>query len=136
MMRSSTLSLLVVVACMLGCLHTVTADSQLTDVNNHGTTPSASSSPYRVTALPGWNEPISDEMYTGYLPVQDAFSSQLFYWLSMARNPATISSNTPVVLWLQGGPGCSGGLGWFLENGSEEKKAKGTEEGTKGEQAQ
>jgi carboxypeptidase C (cathepsin A) len=77
-------------------------------------------SPHRITSLPGWTKPLTDEMYTGYLPLQDGYGSQLFYWIAMARNPAALSSNTPVILWLQGGPGCSGGLGWFLENGSDE----------------
>ena len=78
---------------------------------------SAGAGPNRVTSLPGLSGAPTDEMFTGYLSTNDGFGSQLFYWLAKARNPATPATNTPVVLWLQGGPGCSGGLGWFYENG-------------------
>jgi carboxypeptidase C (cathepsin A) len=77
----------------------------------------ASAAPFAVRSLPGWQGPLPDKMSTGYLPVGDAWGSRLFYWLAEARNPAPNPADTPVVLWLQGGPGCSGGVGWFLENG-------------------
>src|SRR4051794_34645071 len=71
--------------------------------------------PNRVESLPGLSGTPADEMFTGYLNTNDGFDSQLFYWFAKARNAATPATNTPVVLWLQGGPGCSGGLGWFYE---------------------
>ena len=77
----------------------------------------AASPPFRVRSLPGWSQCLLDVMYTGYLPVNDTFGSSLFYWMAEARSPAPTAEETPVVLWLQGGPGCSGGLGWFYENG-------------------
>jgi len=77
----------------------------------------AGSGPNAIVKLPGLKEPLNDHMFTGYLDTNDGYGSQLFYWLSMARNNSKVASDTPVVLWLQGGPGCSGGLGWFLENG-------------------
>jgi len=86
-----------------------------------------SAAPHKVTSLPGWNGSLADEMYTGYLPVSDAAGSSIFYWLSLARKPAPGAAyNTPVVLWLQGGPGCSGGLGWFYENGPYNLQADGS----------
>ena len=65
--------------------------------------------PNRVNHLPGLASNSSlDEMYTGYLDTDDGYGSQLFYWLAKAREPKlddnTGADNTPVILWLQGGP--------------------------------
>jgi cathepsin A (carboxypeptidase C) len=49
---------------------------------------------------------------TGFIPVNNG--NQLFYWLFRSRsNPTT----DPLVIWLTGGPGCSGELSLFYENG-------------------
>jgi carboxypeptidase C (cathepsin A) len=115
---------------------------------------SADSGPTPVKMLPGLAQ-LVDTMSTGYIATGDAYNSQIFYWFSEARNPKANASETPIVLWLQGGqsaeqnqtrhcetgglacgdvransmltspgcvfvhlgPGCSGGLGWFYENG-------------------
>lgn len=52
--------------------------------------------------------------YAGYLTVNKAFNSNLFFWYFPAQtNPAT----APVLLWLQGGPGATSLIGLFAENG-------------------
>jgi len=52
--------------------------------------------------------------YAGYVNVNQTVGRNLFYWFVESRgNPAT----DPLMLWLQGGPGCSSLLGFFTENG-------------------
>ena len=67
---------------------------------------------HRVTNLP--NAPaFSFQLYSGYLEV-GSLGKQLHYVFYTSQNkPAT----DPVVLWLNGGPGCSSMEGAFMENG-------------------
>ncbi|XP_077483301.1 venom serine carboxypeptidase-like [Amblyomma americanum] len=52
--------------------------------------------------------------YAGYITVNPQFNSNLFFWfVPSLSNP----KNDPVVLWLQGGPGSSSLLGFFVEHG-------------------
>lgn len=52
--------------------------------------------------------------YAGYLTVNKAYNSNMFFWFFPAmHNPKT----DPVLLWLQGGPGASSMYGLFMENG-------------------
>lgn len=52
--------------------------------------------------------------YAGYLTVDKACNSNLFFWYFPAqRNP----ENASVILWLEGGPGMSSTLGIFYGNG-------------------
>jgi hypothetical protein len=69
---------------------------------------------HKVQALPGLPA-LAEAQFTGYLPTgaEDA-SPQLFYWLMQSRRSP---DKDALVLWLQGGPGCSGGLGLFWELG-------------------
>ncbi|KAM3432850.1 hypothetical protein NHJ13734_006701 [Beauveria thailandica] len=53
------------------------------------------------------------KQYAGYLD-DDEKNKHLFYWFFESRNDP---SNDPFILWLQGGPGCSGMSGLFFENG-------------------
>jgi len=70
--------------------------------------------PDQITNLPGVNFPINFNQYGGYLTVNPAHGKKLFYWFVESQNkPAT----DPVVLWLNGGPGCSSLIGFLSENG-------------------
>lgn len=54
---------------------------------------------------------------SGYFPVNTATASRLFFAYYEAIDAIDAVSKTPVVLWLQGGPGCSGMIGNFGELG-------------------
>lgn len=53
------------------------------------------------------------KMYSGYLPIPNSKGKQLHYVLYTSQNQLT----DPLVLWLNGGPGCSSMEGAFMETG-------------------
>ncbi|KAJ7945638.1 Carboxypeptidase [Quillaja saponaria] len=68
----------------------------------------------RILRLPG--QPyVNFEQFSGYVTVDDKREKALFYYFVEAEiDPAS----KPLVLWLNGGPGCSSlGVGAFSENG-------------------
>lgn len=52
-------------------------------------------------------------MFSGYIPVEGE-GRELFYWLVESDKGF---ANAPVMLWTNGGPGCSGLLGFLTEQG-------------------
>jgi carboxypeptidase C (cathepsin A) len=56
---------------------------------------------------------LGNGFYSGYLPVTGT-QKKLHYMATLSRNtPAT----DPVIIWFNGGPGCSSMLGFAQENG-------------------
>ncbi|EDV23855.1 Lysosomal protective protein [Trichoplax sp. H2] len=66
-----------------------------------------------VTALPGLSIPLPFKHYSGYLQGVDS-NTQLHYWFAESYgNPAS----DPLILWMNGGPGCSSLDGLLTEHG-------------------
>uniref|UniRef100_A0ACD5UKU0 Uncharacterized protein n=1 Tax=Avena sativa TaxID=4498 RepID=A0ACD5UKU0_AVESA len=67
-----------------------------------------------VSHLPGYHGPLPFSLQTGYVEVDESDGVRLFYYFVQSeRNPAA----DPVLLWLTGGPGCSGFSGLVYEIG-------------------
>jgi len=72
------------------------------------------SSRSEVTSLPGFDGELLSKHHSGYLTVDRELGSYLFYYFVESEgNPA----QDPVVLWLNGGPGCSSFDGFVYEHG-------------------
>ena len=65
-----------------------------------------------IKSLPGLSEPINFKQYSGYLDITEG--KHFFYWFVESQKDP---ENAPVVLWLNGGPGCSSLFGNLGENG-------------------
>ncbi|KAI8030730.1 Serine carboxypeptidase-like 7 [Camellia lanceoleosa] len=69
-----------------------------------------------IKSLPGFNGTFPSKHYSGYVTINGdiASSKNLFYYFVVSeRNPR----DDPVVLWLNGGPGCSSFDGFVYEHG-------------------
>lgn len=68
----------------------------------------------RITNLPGLSYDPGFDQFSGYITVGNKNQRKLFYWYVESQNkPET----DPVVFWTNGGPGCSGLLGFGTEHG-------------------
>ncbi|KAJ1443079.1 Serine carboxypeptidase, serine active site [Sesbania bispinosa] len=70
--------------------------------------------PDRITRLPGQPH-VQFHQFSGYVTVDNKNNRALFFYFAEAEKDAL---SKPLVLWLNGGPGCSSlGVGAFSENG-------------------
>ena len=68
-----------------------------------------------VKRVPGFDGALPSKHYAGYVTVDERQGRELFYYLvESERDP----SKDPVVLWLNGGPGCSSFDGFVYEHGA------------------
>ncbi|XP_076957123.1 serine carboxypeptidase 1-like [Bidens hawaiensis] len=68
----------------------------------------------KIVALPGQPAGVNFNQYSGYVTVNPTAGRALFYYF--VESP-TDSSTKPLVLWLNGGPGCSSMIGAMSELG-------------------
>lgn len=70
--------------------------------------------PNLIESLPFLDVPLNFSQYSGYITVNQTEERALFYWFVESQNDP---ANDPVLLWLQGGPGCAGTYALFEEHG-------------------
>ena len=69
---------------------------------------------HEVSGLPGWNGSLPTRQYSGYIPVDSAMTRFIHYWFVESQGDP---SKDPVVMWMNGGPGCSSLGGYLYEMG-------------------
>jgi hypothetical protein len=69
---------------------------------------------HEITSLPGFSGELPTRQFGGYITVDKKHGRHLYYYMVEAEgNP----EEKPVVLWLNGGPGCSSFDGFMFEHG-------------------
>ena len=74
-----------------------------------------------VTQLPGLEDTLTFNQFSGYLNLPGT-KKQIHYWFVEAEEDA---ANAPLVFWTNGGPGCSGLIGFLTEQGPFRPDVKG-----------
>lgn len=76
-------------------------------------------SEYRVSDLQKFG--CEDELYSGYMPLKFSsnYEGSYFFWLAKQRHKESVEDHEEkkLVIWLNGGPGCSSMTGMMWENG-------------------
>ncbi|KAL5172285.1 Serine carboxypeptidase-like 20 [Glycine soja] len=67
-----------------------------------------------VTQIPGFSGTLPSKHYAGYVTVDKSHGRNLYYYFVESEGKP---SEDPVVLWLNGGPGCSSFDGFIYEHG-------------------
>ena len=67
----------------------------------------------RVISITGMADSFPFGYFSGYLEIPNSGKSLHYIFVESQSNPTT----DPVILWFNGGPGCSSMLGWAQEHG-------------------
>jgi len=67
----------------------------------------------QITELPGLNDELDFNQFSGYLNLGDT-QKQIHYWFAESEQTP---ESAPLVFWTNGGPGCSGLIGFLTEQG-------------------
>lgn len=68
----------------------------------------------KLTDSDDWTVPT---MYAGHLPASEDDDLQYFFWKFEGHNKVLTEEGSPLILWLNGGPGCSSMAGALMEVG-------------------
>lgn len=67
-----------------------------------------------ITEVPGFDGPLPSKHYGGYITVDEEAGRHLYYYVAMSEGDP---QGDPVLLWMNGGPGCSSFDGFMYEHG-------------------